>query len=63
MSRMSKSSILDSVEVCKQEIFMFNPNPFLATFSRNLFSGLFYQVQILVYIKHENFLFAHLKTV
>ena len=37
MSRMSTRSIFDRLEVRKQEIFMFNPSPFLETFSGNLF--------------------------
>ena len=40
MSRMSTRSILDSLEVRKQEIFMFKPKPFFLTFEEKLFLGL-----------------------
>ena len=41
MSRMPKRSIFDRLEVRKQEILMFNPSPFLETFSGNLFLAYF----------------------
>ena len=39
MSRMSSSSFLNSFQVRKQQILVFNANSFLVTFKRRCFSG------------------------